>query len=158
MVLKERTGLKDSNPAEADCGLSQGLFDIRFIRQSEFGVTKISRMSDSLPPCPQCSSEYTYELDALLVCPECAHEWNAEAEETEPTETIIKDAVGNVLQDGDTVSITKTMKVKGAQSALKAGTKVRNIRLTPGSGDHDIAAKVDGFGPMELKSSIVKKI
>ncbi len=115
-------------------------------------------MSDSLPPCPKCSSAYTYELDALLVCPECAHEWNAETEESEPTETVIKDAVGNVLQDGDTVSITKTMKVKGAQSALKAGTKVRNIRLTSGSGDHDIAAKVDGFGQMELKSSIVKKI
>ncbi|MGP9526828.1 zinc ribbon domain-containing protein YjdM [Glutamicibacter sp. AOP5-A2-18] len=115
-------------------------------------------MSDSLPPCPKCSSEYTYELDALLVCPECAHEWSAETEESEPTETVIKDAVGNVLQDGDTVSITKTMKVKGAQSALKAGTKVRNIRLEPGSGDHDIAAKVDGFGHMELKSSIVKKI
>jgi len=115
-------------------------------------------MPDTLPPCPQCSSEYTYELDALLVCPECAHEWNASAEESESIETVIKDAVGNVLQDGDTVSITKTMKVKGAQSALKAGTKVRDIRLTPGSGDHDIAAKVDGFGQMELKSSIVKKI
>ncbi|QDY67201.1 alkylphosphonate utilization protein [Glutamicibacter halophytocola] len=115
-------------------------------------------MPDTLPPCPQCSSEYTYELDALLVCPECAHEWNASAEESESIETVIKDAVGNVLQDGDTVSITKTMKVKGAQSALKAGTKVRNIRLTPGSGDHDITAKVDGFGQMELKSSIVKKI
>lgn len=115
-------------------------------------------MSDSLPPCPKCSSEYTYELDALLVCPECAHEWNAETEESAPTETVIKDAVGNVLQDGDTVSITKTMKVKGAQSVLKAGTKVRNIRLVQGTGDHDIFAKVDGFGQMELKSSIVKKI
>ncbi|MEF9872701.1 MAG: zinc ribbon domain-containing protein YjdM [Glutamicibacter sp.] len=112
-------------------------------------------MSDTLPPCPECSSEYTYEMDALLVCPECAHEWNAEAE---AVEAVIKDAVGNALQDGDTVSITKTMKVKGAQSALKAGTKVRNIRLVQGSGDHDIAAKVDGFGQMELKSSIVKKI
>jgi len=97
-------------------------------------------------------------MDALLVCPECGHEWNAEAEEAQATETVIKDAVGNVLQDGDTVSITKTMKVKGAQSALKAGTKVRNIRLVPDNGDHDIAAKVDGFGQMELKSSIVKKI
>ena len=115
-------------------------------------------MSDTLPPCPKCSSEYTYEMDALLVCPECGHEWNAEAEEAQATETVIKDAVGNVLQDGDTVSITKTMKVKGAQSALKAGTKVRNIRLVPDNGDHDIAAKVDGFGQMELKSSIVKKI
>lgn len=115
-------------------------------------------MSDTLPPCPECSSEYTYAMDALLVCPECAHEWNAEADHTETAEAVIKDAVGNVLQDGDTVSITKTMKVKGAQSALKAGTKVRGIRLVQGSGDHDIAAKVDGFGQMELKSSIVKKI
>lgn len=115
-------------------------------------------MPDTLPPCPNCSSEYTYELDALLVCPECAHEWNAQDAEPEAPETVIKDAVGNILQDGDTVSITKTMKVKGAQSALKAGTKVRNIRLAQGSGDHDIAAKVDGFGQMELKSSIVKKI
>ncbi|CBT74527.1 MULTISPECIES: zinc ribbon domain-containing protein YjdM [Glutamicibacter] len=115
-------------------------------------------MSETLPPCPQCSSPYTYELDALLVCPECGHEWNAETESAEPTEQVIKDAVGNVLQDGDTVSITKTLKVKGAQGALKAGTKVRNIRLVAGNGDHDIAAKVDGFGQMELKSSIVKKI
>ncbi|WP_313814175.1 zinc ribbon domain-containing protein YjdM [Glutamicibacter sp.] len=115
-------------------------------------------MSDTLPPCPKCSSEYTYEMDALLVCPECGHEWNAEADDAQTAEAVIKDAVGNVLQDGDTVSITKTMKVKGAQSALKAGTKVRNIRLVPDNGDHDIAAKVDGFGQMELKSSIVKKI
>ena len=115
-------------------------------------------MSDTLPPCPNCSSEYTYQMDALLVCPECGHEWNADAEAAEAAEAVIKDAVGNILQDGDTVSITKTMKVKGAQSALKAGTKVRNIRLVQGTGDHDIAAKVDGFGQMELKSSIVKKI
>lgn len=158
MVLKQCSGFAEGGQPEGRCIFLQGLFDIRVVRQWEFGVTKISRMPDTLPPCPQCSSEYTYELDALLVCPECAHEWNASAEESESIETVIKDAVGNVLQDGDTVSITKTMKVKGAQSALKAGTKVRNIRLTPGSGDHDIAAKVDGFGQMELKSSIVKKI
>lgn len=115
-------------------------------------------MPDTLPPCPNCSSEYTYQMDALLVCPECGHEWNAETETAETAEAVIKDAVGNVLQDGDTVSITKTMKVKGAQSALKAGTKVRNIRLVQGTGGHDIAARVDGFGQMELKSSIVKKI
>lgn len=116
-------------------------------------------MSENLPVCPQCSSPYTYEMDALLVCPECAHEWNRDTDTSElETGAVIKDAVGNVLADGDSVSITKTMKVKGAQSALKAGTKVRNIRLVQGSGDHDIAAKVDGFGQMELKSSIVKKI
>ncbi|WP_431710946.1 zinc ribbon domain-containing protein YjdM [Glutamicibacter uratoxydans] len=116
-------------------------------------------MSENLPACPQCSSPYTYEMDALLVCPECAHEWNRDTDALEPeTGAVIKDAVGNVLADGDTVTITKTLKVKGAQSALKAGTKVRNIRLVQGSGDHDIAAKLDGFGQMELKSSIVKKI
>ncbi|MGP5049213.1 zinc ribbon domain-containing protein YjdM [Glutamicibacter ardleyensis] len=118
-------------------------------------------MSETLPPCPECSSEYTYALDSLLVCPECAHEWTAAAtadDASAEASAEIKDAVGNVLQDGDSVTIVKTMKVKGAQSALKAGTKVRNIRLAPGSGDHDIFAKVDGFGPMELKSSIVKKI
>lgn len=98
-------------------------------------------------------------MDALLICPECAHEWSQDTNTLEPeAEAVIKDAVGNVLADGDTVTITKTLKVKGAQSALKAGTKVRNIRLVQGSGDHDIAAKVDGFGQMELKSSIVKKI
>ncbi|WP_404288853.1 zinc ribbon domain-containing protein YjdM [Glutamicibacter arilaitensis] len=118
-------------------------------------------MSETLPPCPECSSEYTYSMDSLLVCPECAHEWNAQAsgeEDGNAGGAEIKDSVGNVLQDGDSVTIVKTMKVKGAQGALKSGTKVRNIRLTPGSGDHDIFAKVDGFGPMELKSSIVKKV
>lgn len=116
-------------------------------------------MTETLPPCPQCASEYTYAMDSLLVCPECAHEWNEQTEEASESESAeIKDSVGNVLQDGDSVTITKTMKVKGAQSALKAGTKVRGIRLTPGTGDHNIFAKVDGFGPMELKSSIVKKI
>ncbi|MGO2053727.1 phosphonoacetate hydrolase [Arthrobacter sp. MYb229] len=117
-------------------------------------------MSETLPPCPECSSEYTYAMDSLLVCPECAHEWNAHIAGEGGNNAAgaeIKDAVGNVLQDGDSVTIVKTMKVKGAQAALKSGTKVRNIRLTPGSGDHDIFAKVDGFGPMELKSSIVKK-
>lgn len=118
-------------------------------------------MSEILPPCPECSSEYTYAMDTLLVCPECAHEWNAPAataEANDDSSVEIKDAVGNLLADGDSVTIVKTMKVKGAQSALKSGTKVRNIRLTPGTGDHDIFAKVDGFGPMELKSSIVKKL
>ena len=104
-------------------------------------------MNETLPPCPECSSEYTYEMGALLVCPECAHEWSASAEtdtdaET-PAEAVIKDAVGNVLADGDTV---------------KVGTKVRGIRLVNGVGDHDIYCKVDGVGPMQLKSSVVKKI
>lgn len=110
-----------------------------------------------LPNCPKCQSEYTYEMGSLLVCPECAHEWTAEAEEVE-TERVIKDAVGNVLQDGDTVTIIKDLKVKGSSTAIKVGTKVRNIRLVNGPDGHDIDAKVDGFGPMNLKSSVVKKV
>lgn len=117
-------------------------------------------VSDSLPPCPECSSEYTYEMGALLVCPECAHEWEAAQEggAEEAGERIIKDAVGNVLNDGDTVTIIKDLKVKGSSTAIKVGTKVRNIRLVDGVGDHDIDCKVDGFGPMQLKSSVVKKV
>jgi protein PhnA len=110
-----------------------------------------------LPNCPQCQSVYTYELGSLLVCPECANEWSPEAEEVE-TERVIKDAVGNVLQDGDNVTIIKDLKVKGSSTAIKVGTKVRNIRLVNGPDGHDIDAKVDGFGPMNLKSSVVRKI
>lgn len=114
-------------------------------------------MSDQLPPCPKCSSQYTYELEPLLVCPECAHEWTPEVEDVE-IERVVKDAVGNVLQDGDTVTIIKDLKVKGSSAAIKVGTKVRNIRLIAASDGHDIDAKVDGFGSMYLKSSIVKKV
>ena len=96
-------------------------------------------------------------MGSLLVCPECAHEWTQEIEEVE-TEKVIKDAVGNVLQDGDTVTIIKDLKVKGSSTAIKVGTKVRNIRLVNGPDGHDIDAKVDGFGPMNLKSSVVKKV
>ncbi|WP_336083050.1 zinc ribbon domain-containing protein YjdM [Nocardia sp. SSK8] len=114
-------------------------------------------MSDTLPPCPACACEYTYELGALLVCPECAHEWApATAEDT--GDDVIRDAVGNVLADGDTVTVVKTLKVKGSPTGIKAGTKVRNIRLVQGVGDHDIDCKVDGIGPMQLKSSVVKKV
>ncbi|WP_207346325.1 zinc ribbon domain-containing protein YjdM [Arthrobacter sp. E3] len=116
-------------------------------------------MSDTLPPCPVCACEYSYELGELLVCPECANEWSPDQETAETEQaTIVKDAVGNVLADGDTVSITKTMKVKGSPQDLKIGTKVRNIRLITPVNGHDIDAKVDGFGPMKLKSSIVKKV
>ena len=123
-------------------------------------------MNDSLPPCPECSSEYTYEMGALLVCPECAHEWSASAEtDTEAdadapaaAATVIKDAVGNVLADGDTVTVVKDLKIKGSSTVIKVGTKVRGIRLVNGVGDHDIDCKVDGVGPMQLKSSVVKKI
>ncbi|MFJ5954821.1 zinc ribbon domain-containing protein YjdM [Paenarthrobacter sp. NPDC092416] len=116
-------------------------------------------MTDTLPPCPECSSEYTYEMGALLVCPECAHEWSpAQDEGADPQEQLIKDAVGNVLTDGDTVTVVKDLKVKGSATSIKVGTKVRNIRLVNGVGDHDIDCKVDGFGPMQLKSSVVKKV
>lgn len=118
-------------------------------------------MPDSLPPCPACSSAFTYELGDLLVCPECAHEWSP-IEETDAAdaaaEATIRDAVGNVLQDGDTVTIAKDLKVKGAQGTLKVGTKVRGIRIAQGFGDHDIEGKVDGFGLLQLKSSVVKKV
>lgn len=114
---------------------------------------------ENFPPCPECGSEYTYEMDPLLVCPECGHEWNpaapASAEDEAPA---IKDSVGNVLADGDSVTIVKTLKVKGASQPIKAGTTVRNIRLVDAVDGHDIDARVDGFGQMKLKSSIVKKI
>ena len=110
-----------------------------------------------LPPCPACGSAYTYELGSLLVCPECANEWSPE-EETPLSEAVIKDAVGNVLQDGDTVTIIKDLKVKGSSTSIKVGTKVRSIRLVNGPDGHDIDAKVDGFGSMNLKSSVVKKV
>ena len=113
-------------------------------------------MTDTLPPCPACSSQYTYELGALLVCPECAHEWDP-AEAAEDAVAVIRDAVGNVLSDGDTVTVVKALKVKGSASGIKAGTKVRNIRLVDGVDGHDIDCKIDGFGPMQLKSSVVKK-
>ena len=113
-------------------------------------------MSDPLPPCPECKSELSYEMGELLVCPECAHEWNPNDVDVE-TIRVIKDASGNVLADGDDVTIVKDMKVKGSSNTLKVGTKVRGIRLIDGPGDHDIEAKVDGFGPMNLKSSIVRK-
>ncbi len=107
-----------------------------------------------LPPCPHCNCEYTYEDGPLLVCPECAHEWSAVAVVEE--ETVIRDSVGNVLQDGDTVTVIKDLKVKGSSTPLKVGTKVKNIRLV--DGDHDIDCKIDGFGAMKLKSIFVKKV
>jgi protein PhnA len=98
-------------------------------------------------------------MGELLVCPECAHEWEPHGEDPDAgaAERPIKDAVGNVLNDGDTVTIIKDLKVKGSPTSIKVGTKVRNIRLVDGVGDHDIDCKVDGFGPMQLKSSVVKK-
>ena len=110
------------------------------------------------PVCPECASEYTYERETLLVCSMCGHEWPATtAEAGADAAPVIRDAVGNVLADGDTVTVVKDLKVKGASGPIKVGTKVRNIRLVSGVGDHDIDCKVDGFGPMQLKSSVVKK-
>jgi protein PhnA len=110
----------------------------------------------TLPPCPECGSEYSYQDGEMLVCPECAHEWNptAAGEATDqPRE--VRDAHGTVLQDGDSVTVIKDLKIKGSSSVVKVGTKVRNIRLV--DGDHDIDCRIDGIGPMGLKSEFVKK-
>lgn len=109
-----------------------------------------------LPPCPQCASEFAYEDGTVLICPECAHEWNpAETASAEPAEMVYRDANGNVLQDGDSVTLIKDLKVKGSSATLKVGTKVRSIRLI--DEDHDIDCKIDGFGAMKLKSEFVRK-
>jgi protein PhnA len=117
-------------------------------------------MADQLPLCPECSSDLAYEMGALLVCPMCGHEWSpaeTAADDETPAEHVVKDAVGNVLADGDTVVVTTTIKVKGSPQGIKAGTKVRGIRLIDPVNGHDIDCKVDGFGAMLLKSSLVKK-
>ena len=114
---------------------------------------------DEYPECPRCHCANTYPIGTLLVCPECAHEWvPGDGTEASEVDAVIRDAVGNVLVDGDTVTIIKDMKVKGSSNTLKVGTRVRNIRLVPGPGGHDIEAKVDGFGPLYLKSSIMKRV
>ena len=112
---------------------------------------------EQLPRCPQCNSEHTYENGLILVCPECDHEWSPEvaSASVEETQRVIKDANGNTLQDGDTVTVIKDLKIKGSSAVVKVGTKVRNIRLV--EGDHDIDCKIDGIGPMKLKSQYVKK-
>ncbi|MRU16669.1 alkylphosphonate utilization protein [Roseovarius sp. A21] len=109
-------------------------------------------MPMELPPCPECGSTYTYEMDALLVCPECGHEWSAAAEDTK----VIRDSVGNPLADGDTVTVIKDLKLGGTSSSVKVGTKVKNIRLV--DGDHDIDCKIPGVGQIGLKSQFVKKV
>jgi len=110
-----------------------------------------------LPNCPKCNSEYTYEDGSILICPECGNEWALELGlDNDGDEKVVKDANGNVLNDGDSVTIIKDLKVKGASSSLKIGTKVKNIRLV--DGDHNIDCKIDGFGAMKLKSEFVKKI
>ncbi|MCK7544897.1 alkylphosphonate utilization protein [Marinobacter bryozoorum] len=110
----------------------------------------------SLPSCPECQSEFTYEDGEFLVCPECGHEWQAGGEPSEASAGLaVSDANGNPLADGDTVTVIKDLKVKGSSSVVKVGTKVKNIRLV--DGDHDIDCKIDGIGPMKLKSEFVKK-
>jgi protein PhnA len=113
-------------------------------------------MTDALPKCPECDSGYTYIDISLYVCPECAHEWAIDAENERDEEAAIKDSNGNPLQDGDTITVIKDLKVKGTSSVVKVGTKVKNIRLV--EGDHDIDCKIDGIGAMKLKSEFVKKV
>ncbi len=108
------------------------------------------------PPCPQCRYEYTYEDRGKWNCPECNHEWTTDVVASSEETRVWKDANGNTLTNGDTVMVIKDLKVKGASSVLKSGTKVKNIRLT--EGDHDIDCKIDGFGAMQLKSEFVKKV
>ncbi len=108
-----------------------------------------------LPPCPKCSSEYTYEDGVQLVCPECGHEWSEAEAAAEDAGKVVRDAHGNELQDGDSITVIKDLKVKGSSLVVKVGTKVKNIRLV--DGDHDIDCKIDGIGAMKLKSEFVKK-
>ena len=111
----------------------------------------------ALPNCPKCNSEYTYEDGNMFVCPECAHEWSQQVDsENNEEQQIVKDSNGNVLKDGDAVTVIKDLKVKGSSSTLKQGTKVKSIRIV--EGDHNIDCKIDGFGAMKLKSEFVKKI
>ena len=113
-------------------------------------------MSDTIIPCPLCKCEYTYAMDHLMVCPECAHEWNPNEVEVDEYSLVVKDAHGNILKDGDTVTIIKDLPVKGFSNSIKVGTKVNNIRLV--GGDHNIDCKVGEFGAMALKSEFVKKV
>jgi protein PhnA len=112
---------------------------------------------NSFPACPKCHSEFTYEDGNFLVCPECSHEWREEelADSSEEQGLVIKDASGQVLKDGDTVTVIKDLKIKGSSSVVKVGTKVKNIRLV--DSDHNIDCKIDGIGPMSLKSEFVRK-
>ncbi|NTV93903.1 MAG: alkylphosphonate utilization protein [Thiobacillus sp.] len=108
-----------------------------------------------MPKCPRCNSEYTYEDGEMFVCPECGHEWPKVAVAATDDRRVVRDAVGNELADGDSVTVIKDLKVKGSSLVVKVGTKVKNIRLV--EGDHDIDCKIDGFGAMQLKSEFVRK-
>ncbi|MFS0690628.1 zinc ribbon domain-containing protein YjdM [Sporosarcina sp. 179-K 8C2 HS] len=115
-----------------------------------------NQVMNNLPNCPKCNSEYTYEDGNLFVCPECAHEWTLESQEAEAEKAVVRDANGNELNDGDTITVIKDLKVKGSSNVVKMGTTVKNIKLV--EGDHDIDCKIPGFGAMQLKSEFVKKI
>jgi len=110
---------------------------------------------DTLPPCPQCQSEFTYQDGEMMICPECAHEWSPSDSDETSNELVVRDANGNLLQDGDTVVVIKDLNVKGSSSGIKIGTKVKNIRLV--DSDHNIDCKIPGVGAMGLKSEFVKK-
>jgi protein PhnA len=110
-----------------------------------------------LPNCPKCGSEYVYAEGVMYVCPECAYEWSKEKEVGDSDDSVaVTDANGNVLNDGDTITVIKDLKVKGTSSVVKVGTKIKNIRLV--EGDHNIDCKIDGIGSMKLKSEFVKKV
>jgi protein PhnA len=118
-----------------------------------------TKTMNDLPNCPKCNSEYTYEDGVLFVCPECAHEWSAEADAESEEKKVVRDVNGNILNDGDSVTVIKDLKVKGSTSTLKMGTKVKSIRLVEDAdGGHDIDCKIPGFGGMYLKSQYVKKL
>jgi len=111
----------------------------------------------ALPSCPKCNSAFTYADADLYVCPECAHEWAQRADlASEIADRSYRDSAGNALQNGDTVTVIKDLKLKGGAGVVKMGTKVKNIRLV--DSDHDIDCKIDGFGAMSLKSEFVKKV
>jgi protein PhnA len=112
---------------------------------------------EELPNCPKCGSEYTYEDGPLLICPECAYEWSANEAEEEEQGLVVKDANGNILSDGDDVTVIKDLKVKGSSSGIKVGTKIKGIRLVEGNDGHNIDCKVPGVGAIKLKQEFVKK-
>ncbi len=110
-----------------------------------------------IPNCPECNSEYTYEEAELYICPICSHEWSKEAADVEEDGLIVKDAHGNLLQDGDAVTVIKDLKVKGSSDGIKVGTKIKNIRLVESSDGHNIDCKVSGVGAIKLRQEFVKK-
>ncbi len=127
---------------------------LTFFALSQHLTPKYEKHMSIIPPCPKCQSQYVYEDSSLFICPECAHEWSQQDMENDSS-SLVRDANGTVLQDGDTVTVIKDLKVKGASAVVKVGTKVKNIRLV--DGDHDIDCKIPGIGKMGLKSEFVRK-